>query len=815
MSPASAFVQVPVTGMHCAGCAGNVERALRAVGGVEEASVNFATARATIRGGATLAEVVAGVRGAGYGVGVRTTTLRVAGDALPAAQTAVRGVDGVLEAAAKDGSLAVLHVDVEGLAERVQAAVEATTAGPVAVAEAEEDPERAAAEREIRTWRWRFVLGGALTAVVMAATMPGTMHLLPHAITDWTTLLVLTIPVQFVAGWPFLAGAWASLRRRSADMNTLIALGTLAAFSYSAAATFAPSLFAGEGIVHDVYYDTSAAIVTLVCLGRWLESRARGRAGEAIRRLIGLQPRTARVLRDGREVDVPVGDLRVGDRIRVRPGEKVPTDGRVVEGASAVDESMLTGESVPVEKGSGDPVIGATVNRTGTFTFVAEKVGADTALRQIVRLVREAQGGKAPVARLADRISAVFVPAVLAIAVVSLGLWLALGPEPRWNHALAAFVTVLIVACPCALGLATPTAIMVGTGRGAEHGILVKGGETLETAHRLTTVLFDKTGTLTRGRPEVVEVAVAGDGEDEDSLVALAAAVERGSEHPLGEAVVRRAEARSVGIPPASGFAASPGRGVEADVGGRRILLGNAKWLAERGIEGAGSGAMADAASRFAAKGWTPLFAAEGGRGGAPGKALGVLGIADTAKPHAKPAIERLRGMGLSVAMITGDHRATAQAVAKDLGIDRVLAEVLPDAKAAEVKRLQEAGEVVAFVGDGINDAPALAQADVGIAVGAGTDVALEASDVTLLQDDLSRVADAILLSRRTLRTIRQNLFWAFAYNVVGIPVAAGALVPLFGIRLNPMLAAAAMALSSVSVVTNSLRLRRVRLGGP
>lgn len=795
--------ELPVTGMHCAGCAGNVEKALRGVPGVAEATVNFATARATVAGEATLDALAGGVRAAGYGLGTRTTRL-VGGD--PAAMGGVEAIDGVLSVRAVDGALEVVHVDVEGLPARIRNAAGTRPGGGAVTAEVEEDPEKALRERSIRAWRARFLVGAAVSAVVMLASMHATRGWLPSWLADWRTQFALAIPVQFGAGWPFLAGAWASIRRRSPDMDTLIAMGTLAAFVYSALATFVPSLFVGEGLVHEVWYDSAVVIVTLVCLGRWLEDRAKGRAGEAIRRLAGLEPKTARVLRDGREADVPVADLAVGDRVRVRPGERVPADGRVVDGQSAVDESMLTGESLPVDKGPGDPVTGGTLNRTGSFTFEATKVGAETTLRQIVRLVREAQGSKAPIQRLADRVAAVFVPSVLAVAAVAFALWWALGPDPRVNHALQSFVTVLIVACPCALGLATPTAILVGTGRGAERGILVRDGETLETAHRVTAVLFDKTGTLTEGRPEVTDV-VALDG-DEGRLLSWAASVELASEHPVAKAVVTRAQAGGMVVTAADRFESVPGRGVSGTVHGddgspRDVFVGNAGYLSSKGVDPA---PLLPRAEALAAGGKTPLLLGIDEDSGK--RPLGVIAVADAVKPHAKAAVLRLKGMGLVVGMVSGDRKATAEAVAKEVGIERVLAEVLPDRKADEVKRLRAEGHVVAFVGDGVNDAVALAAADVGIAIGAGADVAREASDLTLVADDLSRVADAILLSRRTMRAIRQNLFWAFAYNVAGIPIAAGLLVPFGGPRLDPMLAAAAMALSSVFVVTNSLRLR-------
>ncbi|HEV3471364.1 MAG TPA: copper-translocating P-type ATPase [Pyrinomonadaceae bacterium] len=604
-------------------------------------------------------------------------------------------------------------------------------------------------------------------------------------------------------------------------MNTLIAVGTGAAYLYSAAATFAPGFFAGaagagaaagmegmEGMgatpTPPVYFEAASVIIALILLGRLLESRAKGRTGEAIRRLMGLQAKTARVVRDGREQDVPVEEVLAGDTVVVRPGEKIPVDGVVVAGRSAVDESMLTGESLPVEKSAGSEVFGATINKAGLFRFRATKVGRETALQQIVRLVEEAQGSKAPIARVADRVSGVFTPVVICVAVATFVVWFVAAPEEaRFTTALVNFVSVLIIACPCALGLATPTAIMVGTGKGAEHGVLVKGGESLETAHRLDTVVLDKTGTITEGRPALTDVVPAGAVLGAEELLRLVASAERGSEHPLGEAVVRGAAERGLALAEVSDFKAVAGHGVEAEVEGRRLLVGNLKLMRERGVETGDFEARAEA---LAAEGKTPVYAAVGGR------FAGLLAVADRVKPESAEAVAEMRRLGLEVVMITGDNRRTAEAVAREVGITRVLAEVLPEGKAGEVRRLQEEERRrVAMVGDGINDAPALAQADVGIAIGTGTDVAMEAADVTLIRGDLGGVVTAVALSKATIRTVKQNLFWAFVYNAVGIPVAAGVLYPLTGWLLSPVIASAAMSLSSVSVVANSLRLRRFR----
>jgi Cu+-exporting ATPase len=606
-------------------------------------------------------------------------------------------------------------------------------------------------------------------------------------------------------------------------MDTLVAMGTGAAYLYSLAATIMPEFFAGfttgaaaaahgtpaghatggAGAAHmvPVYYEAAAVIIVLILLGKYFEARATGRTTAAIKRLIGLQAKTARVVRDGQEQDVPIEAVIVGDRVLVRPGEKIPVDGTVESGQSAVDESMLTGESMPVEKAAGDSVFGATINTTGALRLVATKVGADSALQQIVRLMQEAQGSKAPIARLADRISGVFVPIVIAIAVVTFGAWWFVSPaDTRLSMALVTAVSVLIIACPCALGLATPTAIMVGTGRGAEQGILIKGGEALETAHRLTAIVLDKTGTITHGKPAVTNVTPAA-GFDAAELLRLAASAEQHSEHPLAAAIVREAVGRGVALSEPAQFTAVVGHGVEATVEGKKLLVGKAALLQQRGV----SITLADRAAELAASGRTPMFVAVDGR------EAGIIAVADTIRPESKDAIATMHGLGLRVVMMTGDNRRTADAVASQVGVDQVYAEVLPKDKADKVKALQAEGHIVGMVGDGINDAPALAQADVGLAVGTGTDVAMESADITLMRGDLRAVPQAIALSHATMRAIKQNLFWAFIYNLIGIPIAAGLLYPFTGWLLSPIIASAAMAFSSVSVVLNSLRLARAK----
>jgi Cu+-exporting ATPase len=736
-------VTISIGGMSCAACVRRVENLLLDLEGIRTASVNLATGRATLVHDIPWA-------------GMEEVRKRVS-----------------------DGGYQMLGV-VEG---------------------DRSDPQEAVRAKEIQSLKTKFGFGVVLSIVVFAGSMQHWFPFLRDLPRYWVlrVLVVLTAPAVFWVGSRFFSGAMKAARQKTTDMNTLVAVGALSAYLYSCLATFYPGLFAEAGVAPHVYFDGAAMIVTLILLGRLLEAKTKGKMSMAIKRLMGLRPKTARVIRDGREQDLPIEDVVRGDIVVVRPGEKIATDGEVISGSSAVDESMLTGESVPVAKRPGSEVFGATLNRTGTFRFKATKVGAETALAQIIRLVEDAQGSKPPIQRMADKVASIFVPTVFGIAVITFVVWNYLVPEPVFSRALLNFVSVLIIACPCAMGLATPTAIMVGTGLGAENGILIKGGESLEKACKVTTVVFDKTGTLTKGEPVVTDFLVSKDAT-EGQVLRIAVSMEAVSEHPLALAVMAWGKEHGVQPDPVEGFEALSGLGASATVGGRRCFLGNARLMRREGIE---VGDLEDHGARLAAEGKTCVFVAEERR------AVGMIAISDVAKESAGQAVASLKAMGLKVAMITGDNEKTARGLGRKLGIESVVAEVLPGDKAEEIGRMQGEGEVVAMVGDGINDAPALTRADVGIAIGAGTDVAVEASDITLVRDDLAAVATAIRLSFQTMRVIKQNLFWAFFYNSIGIPIAAGVLYPFFGVLLNPVFAAAAMALSSVSVVSNSLRLRR------
>jgi len=841
-------IDIPIRGMHCASCAGRIEKGLQAVPGVEHASVNFGAERAVVRFDPSRTSIDA-LRGAvkdlGYEVPQEEVVIPIQGmhcascvRRIEEALTAVPGVTRASVNLATEQAVISYLPGTTTLTE-LRRAIQDSGYTPleIAVSEPGADREKAVREREAAELKRKFLMGALLSTLIVIGALP---HMGLHAVGAWIppllsspwVQLLLATPVHFWVGWQFHRGFLTTLRHRTADMNTLVSVGTNAGYFYSVMATVAPSFVAIEQQAA-VYFETVAVLHTLIILGRWLEARARGRTSEAIKKLIGLQAKTARVLRRSDaglvEQDIPIEQVQVADWIVVRPGEKIPVDGIVREGVSAVDESMLTGESLPVEKRAGATVFGATLNKTGAFTFEATKVGRQTALAQIIRLVEKAQASKPPIQRLADRLAAVFVPAVVGIALVTFVVWAVWGPAPALVFALSNLMAVLLIACPCAIGLAAPTAVMVGVGKAAEHGILFRGAEALEVTSKLTAVVLDKTGTLTRGEPSVTDIivgsgfSVQGSGVVQTSgvgsnptmshepstlnpkqreLLRLAASAERGSEHPLGESIVARAKAEGLALVTPEGFEAIPGHGVRSTVEGRRLVLGNLKLMQEQGFRLDG---WAEEGERLAAQGKTPVFL------GVDGALTGMIAVADTLKPHAREAVAAFRRLGLQVVMMSGDSRRTAEAIAREVGIDRVLAEVLPEEKASEVRKLQAEGHVVAMAGDGINDAPALAQADVGIAIGTGTDVAIEASDVTLITDDLRAVVTAIALGARTMRTMKQNFFWAMAYNVVLIPVAAGALYPVLGLLMSPVLAGAAMAFSSVSVVLNSLRLRAFR----
>jgi Cu+-exporting ATPase len=769
---------IPVTGMTCAACSATVQRTLEKTPGVSSANVNLITNSATVDfdpGTTSPERLVDAIRATGYGA------------ELPRA-----------------GESAEELLETQDLVR----------------------------EEEIADLRRKFavsIVAAVLTmlfSVPLAALVPGSMAdplmrlMTPLAegmrqVAPWIDrvpaelwrylLLALTLPVVGWAGRHFYTRAWSGFRHHSADMNTLIAVGTGAAFLFSVGATLADDWLSAHGVEPQVYYEAVTWIIALVLLGNLLESRAKGRTSGALRRLIGLRPSTARVVREGREQELALNQLRVDDEVVVRPGEKIPADGVILEGASYVDESMLTGEPLPVFRGPGDRVIGATLNRNGAFHFRVARVGEETVLSQIIRLVQEAQGSKAPIQRLADRISAVFVPVVLSIAIATFVIWFDFGPPPAYLLGLVAAVTVLIIACPCAMGLAVPTAVMVSTGRGAERGVLIRRGEALERTGRIDVVVFDKTGTVTEGRPAVRSVQLANRDSldlDEARVLQLAASVERLSEHPLGEAIVAEAHRLDVSLEDVTEFESLTGKGVLGIIHGRRVAVGNAALMRELGIE---TTLLRSRADQLAAEGQTTVYLA------VDGQVAALIAVADPIRPTSRAAVTQLQRLGLEIVLLTGDDRRTAEAVARAIGVDRVIAELLPGQKVEEVRRIQNQGKAVAAVGDGLNDAPALAQADIGIAMGTGVDVAVEAADIVLMRSDLLGVVDAIGLSRRTMRVIRQNLFWAFVYNVIGIPVAAGALYPGFGLLLTPAMAAAAMAASSVSVVTNSLRLRNAK----
>ncbi|OGZ64261.1 MAG: copper-translocating P-type ATPase [Candidatus Staskawiczbacteria bacterium RIFCSPLOWO2_01_FULL_40_39] len=733
-----------VKGMHCASCVTLIERSLKEVEGIKNATVNLATEKAT----------------------VTYDPLKVNDSHLSSA-------------VANAGYQAFLGDEMT-----------------------HERDEQAEKKKELQALKIKVIVSLALGALILWGSFPGLMNTAPKILQNFLVQLLLATPVQFWAGWSFYRATISALKHRIANMDTLVAIGTTVAYVYSAFVTVLPHVVESIGIEAFPYFDVATIIIGLILLGRYFEAKAKAGTSEAIKKLIGLQAKTARVIRDGKEADISMSEVEIGDLIRVRPGEKIPVDGVIEEGESSIDESMVTGESIPVDKTKGDTVVGATINKTGTFTFKATKVGQETMLAQIIKLVQEAQGSKAPIQRLADLVSSYFVPAVLMLAIITFVAWYVIGPAPALTFALLNTVAVLIIACPCAMGLATPTAIMVGTGKGAEQGILIKDAESLEIAHKINTIIFDKTGTLTKGKPEVTDIIVVDDANKDEALK-IAASLEKGSEHSLAESIVKDAENKNLALSKAEKFQAIPGHGVEGIIEGKRVIFGNRKLMQRENIS---IGSQEGNISQLETEGKTVMMLA------VAGKLIALIAVADTVKESALEGVKQLQRLGIEVAMITGDNQRTANAIAQKVGITRVLAEVLPNQKEAEVKKIQAEGRIVAMVGDGINDAPALAAADVGIAMGSGTDVAIEAADITLINKDLKSVATAIILSKKTMKTIRLNLIWAFGYNVILIPVAMGLLYPFFHILLNPIFASVAMATSSVSVVSNSLLLKRKKI---
>ncbi|TSC73434.1 MAG: Cu2+-exporting ATPase [Parcubacteria group bacterium Gr01-1014_70] len=750
-----------IKGMHCASCVLILERALKKVEGVSEANVNLATTRAT----------------------VTYDPQKVTNDHLTSAVANV-------------GYEAMVNEELKS-----------------------EEDEQKEKQKELKNLRTKVIVSLVLGVLILWGSFPGLMNIAPEILQNFWVQLLLATPVQFWVGWSFYRATASALRHRTANMDTLVAIGTTVAYVYSAFVTILPHVVESIGIEPFPYFDVATIIIGLILLGRYFEAKAKAGTSEAIKKLIGLQAKTARVIRDGKdlpagrqELDIPINEVKIGDLIRVRPGEKIPVDGIIVDGESSIDESMVTGESIPTDKSKDDIVVGATMNKTGSFTFKATKVGQETMLAKIIKLVQEAQGSKAPIQRLADLVSSYFVPIVLMLAIATFVVWYDFGPTPALTFALLNTVAVLIIACPCAMGLATPTAIMVGTGKGAEHGILIKDAESLEIAHKINTIIFDKTGTLTKGKPEVTDIVpmsviLSERSESKDlnqnDILRLAGSIEKGSEHSLAEAIVKEAESKQLSLSKVEKFQAIPGHGVEGVVGGKRVVFGNKRLMDKEGIDVSGAD---NEISAMENGGKTVMMI------GRDNKLIGLIAVADIIKESAREGLVALQKLGIEVAMITGDNQRTANAIGRSLGITRILAEVLPDQKEVEVRKIQAEGKVVAMVGDGINDAPALAAANVGIAMGSGTDVAIEAADITLINKDLRSVAMAVVLSKKTMRTIRMNLVWAFGYNVILIPVAMGVLYPFFHLLLNPIFASVAMATSSVSVVSNSLLLKRKKI---
>ena len=792
-----------IRGMHCASCAVTIERSIKKVPGIINAQVNFGTEKAVVDydpNVANLSKITQAVKKVGYDVANSNSKIefRITGMHSPHCEGIIKKSLGKLNGVSRvEVSFVKQRVYVEYDASLINSSqlkktIENAGYGAFIITESK-DVEKEARIKELKSLKQKLIIGSVLSILILFGSLRDYFPGVPETfLMNWYVQFILTLPVQFYVGSQFYKGFWAALKNKSADMNSLIAIGTSAAFIYSAIATFFPNIL-GETVEKAVYYDTAALIITLIILGRYLEAIAKGHTSDAIRKLIGLQAKTARVIRNRKEVVIPINEVILGDVIFIKPGEKIPVDGIIIEGNSSIDESMITGESIPVEKKKGDIVIGATINKNGVFKFRATKIGKDTMLAQIIKLVENAQSSKAPIQRLADKVSGIFVPIVVVIAILTFIIWNFFGPAPAFTFALVNFVSVLIIACPCALGLATPTAIMVGTGKGAEFGILIKKAEALETAHKVNTVVFDKTGTLTKGKPEVTDIISF---TKESEVLKFAGMIEKNSEHPLAESILNKAKENKIKLGKVTNFKAIPGHGVKAKFRNKAILLGNRKLMRDNKIK----------INKFETKikdleeqGKTVVILSVNK------KVIGLIAVADTIKDSARETVRRLQRMRKQVYMITGDNERTAKAIAKQLGINYVLAEVLPEDKANEIKRLQSKKRIVAMIGDGINDSPALAQADVGIAIGSGTDVAIETGDIVLIKSDLRDVVTAIDLSSYTIKKIKQNLFWAFIYNSAGIPIAAGVLYPFTGFLLNPVIAALAMAFSSVSVVSNSL----------
>ena len=807
-----------IGGLTCSHCSPEVEKAIAAVSGVTAAHVNPSTKIARVEydpSKTKFSAILQAVRAGGYTPGTATARIPIDGmhcsSCVIRVELALRMTPGILSARANLGPNAVdieydpETVDFDAIRKAIASAGYRVAEPKIDPASETLDPAEAANEQEYRNLMRKFWFAAAISVPVMALSypdlIPGLREWMPMGSGTrrivWSLLGVLSLPVLVWAGSQFFIGMWDALKHRAANMHTLIAIGISAAYVYSVVAVAWPGLFPNVALA-EVFWDVTDVVVALVVLGLALEIKAKGRTSQAIKKLIGLQAKIARVIRDGKESDIPVEEVIVNDIIVVRPGEKIPVDGEVISGSSALDESMITGESMPVEKQSGDEVIGGTLNKTGSFRFTATKVGKDTALATIIQMVKDAQGSKAPIQRVVDTVSGYFVPAVMILAVLAFVVWYVFGPEPRLIYATVVFVTTLIIACPCALGLATPTSLTVGIGKGAENGILIRSGDALQASEKLNTIILDKTGTITKGEPALTDVVTA-PGYDEPTVLRLTASLERGSEHPLGEAIVKGAITRNLTLSDAKNFIAIPGHGVSGRIDGHDVLFGNAKLMRDRNVT---IDMLLGDWERLAGEGKTPMYVA------IDGKAAGLIGVADTVKSDSKAAIAVLKSLGIEVVMLTGDNERTGRAIAREVGIDRVLAEVLPNDKAHEVQKLQLEGKSVGMVGDGVNDAPALAQADVGFAIGTGTDVAIEASDVTLIKGSLIGVVTAIEISRATMRNVRQNLVGAFGYNSLGIPVAMGVLYPFIGLLLSPLIAAAAMAFSSVTVVTNANRLR-------